>query len=158
MATLECIIGLCLISGRAQRGETYVLGIELIGILSPLRMSDELWGPLVTWIDVSRGCGEDRRVGEGRPASDGLPYSPVRTPKTSRRSRVTDGILPFHTGTTTLSRRCTARSPKAIKTSGRFATKQAATWLTYLAIHRARANGGPSAGGPARSQPSRPTS
>ncbi len=36
VATLECVIGLCLISGRAVRGAVYLLGIQLIGILSPL--------------------------------------------------------------------------------------------------------------------------
>jgi putative oxidoreductase len=36
VATTECIIGLCLISGRAMRGAVYLLGIQLIGILSPL--------------------------------------------------------------------------------------------------------------------------
>lgn len=36
VATLECIIGLCLISGRALRGAVYLLGIQLVGILSPL--------------------------------------------------------------------------------------------------------------------------
>ena len=36
VAALECVIGLCLISGRALRGAVYLLGIQLIGILSPL--------------------------------------------------------------------------------------------------------------------------
>jgi uncharacterized membrane protein YphA (DoxX/SURF4 family) len=36
VATTECIIGLCLISGRAMRGAVYLLGIQLIGILAPL--------------------------------------------------------------------------------------------------------------------------
>ncbi|HEV2769270.1 MAG TPA: DoxX family protein [Solirubrobacteraceae bacterium] len=36
VATLECVIGLCLISGRAVRAAVYLLGVQLIGILSPL--------------------------------------------------------------------------------------------------------------------------
>lgn len=36
VATTECIIGLCLISGRAMRGAVYLLAIQLVGILSPL--------------------------------------------------------------------------------------------------------------------------
>jgi uncharacterized membrane protein YkgB len=36
VATLECVIGLLLISGRAMRGAVYLLGGQLIGILSPL--------------------------------------------------------------------------------------------------------------------------
>jgi uncharacterized membrane protein YphA (DoxX/SURF4 family) len=36
VATLECVIGLCLISGRGVRGAIYLLGVQLIGILSPL--------------------------------------------------------------------------------------------------------------------------
>jgi uncharacterized membrane protein YphA (DoxX/SURF4 family) len=36
VAALECIIGLCLIGGRAMRPAVYLLAIELIGILSPL--------------------------------------------------------------------------------------------------------------------------
>jgi uncharacterized membrane protein YphA (DoxX/SURF4 family) len=36
VAAMECIIGLCLISGRAMRGAISLLGIALIGILSPL--------------------------------------------------------------------------------------------------------------------------
>ncbi len=36
VATLECVIGLCLISGRALRGAVYLLGVQLLGILSPL--------------------------------------------------------------------------------------------------------------------------
>ena len=36
VATLECVIGLCLISGRAVRGAVYLLVIQLVGILSPL--------------------------------------------------------------------------------------------------------------------------
>ncbi len=36
VAMSECIIGLCLISGRALRPAVYLLGIQLIGILSPL--------------------------------------------------------------------------------------------------------------------------
>lgn len=36
VAAMECIIGLCLISGRAMRGAVYLLGVQLIGILSPL--------------------------------------------------------------------------------------------------------------------------
>jgi uncharacterized membrane protein YphA (DoxX/SURF4 family) len=36
VATLECIIGLCLMSGRAVRGAVYLLGVQLVGILSPL--------------------------------------------------------------------------------------------------------------------------
>lgn len=36
VATMESIIGLCLITGRALRGAVYLLGVQLIGILSPL--------------------------------------------------------------------------------------------------------------------------
>jgi uncharacterized membrane protein YphA (DoxX/SURF4 family) len=36
VATLECVIGLCLVSGRALRGAIYLLVVQLIGILSPL--------------------------------------------------------------------------------------------------------------------------
>lgn len=36
IATLECVIGLCLLTGRALRGAIYLLAIQLIGILSPL--------------------------------------------------------------------------------------------------------------------------
>lgn len=36
VATMECVIGLCLISGRAMRGAVYLLIIQLVGILSPL--------------------------------------------------------------------------------------------------------------------------
>jgi len=36
VAASECIIGLCLISGRALRPAVYLLGVQLIGILSPL--------------------------------------------------------------------------------------------------------------------------
>jgi len=36
VATLECVIGLCLITGRAMRAGVYLLAIQLIGILSPL--------------------------------------------------------------------------------------------------------------------------
>lgn len=47
VATLECLIGLSLISGRALRGGVYLLGMQLIGILSPLvLLSDRLFaGP-----------------------------------------------------------------------------------------------------------------
>ncbi|MDQ3851103.1 MAG: DoxX family membrane protein [Actinomycetota bacterium] len=36
IALLECVIGLWLISGRALRGAIYLLGVELVGILSPV--------------------------------------------------------------------------------------------------------------------------
>jgi putative oxidoreductase len=36
VATLECVIGLCLVSGRAMRPAIYLLAMQLIGILSPL--------------------------------------------------------------------------------------------------------------------------
>lgn len=36
VATLECVIGLCLISGRSLRLAVYLLGVQLIGILSPV--------------------------------------------------------------------------------------------------------------------------
>jgi uncharacterized membrane protein YphA (DoxX/SURF4 family) len=36
VATLESVIGLCLITGRAMRGATYLLVIQLVGILSPI--------------------------------------------------------------------------------------------------------------------------
>ncbi len=36
VAALECVIGLCLISGRGLRAAVYMLGVQLIGILSPV--------------------------------------------------------------------------------------------------------------------------
>ncbi|HEX8157791.1 MAG TPA: DoxX family protein [Solirubrobacteraceae bacterium] len=36
VAAVECVIGLCLISGRALRGAIYLLVIQLVGILSPV--------------------------------------------------------------------------------------------------------------------------
>lgn len=36
VAVLECVIGLCLLSGRALRPAVYLLGIQLVGILSPI--------------------------------------------------------------------------------------------------------------------------
>ena len=36
IAALECVIGLWLLSGRALRGVVYLLGIELVGIMSPV--------------------------------------------------------------------------------------------------------------------------
>ncbi len=36
VASLECLIGLCLISGRGLRGAVYLLGVQLVGILSPV--------------------------------------------------------------------------------------------------------------------------
>ena len=36
VATLECVIGVCLISGRALRGTIYLLAIQLVGIMSPV--------------------------------------------------------------------------------------------------------------------------
>lgn len=36
VAVLECLIGVCLISGRALRPAIYLLGMELVGILSPV--------------------------------------------------------------------------------------------------------------------------
>jgi putative oxidoreductase len=36
IATLECVIGLCLITGRGVRSAVYLLTIELVGILSPV--------------------------------------------------------------------------------------------------------------------------
>lgn len=36
IATLECAIGLCLVSGRCVRVAVYLLGIDLVGILSPI--------------------------------------------------------------------------------------------------------------------------
>jgi uncharacterized membrane protein YphA (DoxX/SURF4 family) len=36
VATLETIIGLCLISGRGMRGAIYLLVVQLVGILSPI--------------------------------------------------------------------------------------------------------------------------
>ena len=36
VATMECIIGLCLVTGRAMRGAIYLLSVQLVGILSPL--------------------------------------------------------------------------------------------------------------------------
>jgi putative oxidoreductase len=46
-AVLECVIGLWLLIGRALRGATYLLVIELVGILSPVALlSDRLFsGP-----------------------------------------------------------------------------------------------------------------
>jgi len=36
VATLECLIGVCLISGRALHGTIYLLAIQLVGIMSPV--------------------------------------------------------------------------------------------------------------------------
>jgi len=36
VATLECVIGLCLITGRGVRTAVYLLCVQLIGILSPV--------------------------------------------------------------------------------------------------------------------------
>ena len=36
VAALECVIGLCLISGRGLRAAVYMLSVQLIGILSPV--------------------------------------------------------------------------------------------------------------------------
>lgn len=36
VAAMECAIGLCLIAGRCMRPAVYLLGVQLIGILSPL--------------------------------------------------------------------------------------------------------------------------
>lgn len=36
VATLESVIGLCLILGRGMRAATYLLGMQLVGILSPI--------------------------------------------------------------------------------------------------------------------------
>ena len=36
VATLECVIGLCLLTGRGMRGAVYLLVIQLAGILSPI--------------------------------------------------------------------------------------------------------------------------
>jgi|SRR5215218_3231065 len=36
VATLECVIGLCLISGRGLRAAVYMLSVQLVGILSPI--------------------------------------------------------------------------------------------------------------------------
>jgi uncharacterized membrane protein YphA (DoxX/SURF4 family) len=36
VATLECVIGLCLLSGAAMRPAIYLLVVQLVGILSPL--------------------------------------------------------------------------------------------------------------------------
>lgn len=36
VATLETVVGLWLISGRAQRGAVYLLSVQLVGVLSPL--------------------------------------------------------------------------------------------------------------------------
>ncbi|HWC26974.1 MAG TPA: DoxX family protein [Solirubrobacteraceae bacterium] len=36
VATLECVIGLCLVSGRAGRLAVVLLAVQLVGILSPL--------------------------------------------------------------------------------------------------------------------------
>jgi uncharacterized membrane protein YphA (DoxX/SURF4 family) len=36
VAMMECVIGLLLISGRAMRPAVYLLGVQLVGILSPL--------------------------------------------------------------------------------------------------------------------------
>lgn len=36
VAALECVIGLCLISGRCLRAAVYMLSVQLIGILSPV--------------------------------------------------------------------------------------------------------------------------
>ena len=36
VAALECVIGLCLLTGRAVRAAVYLLSVQLIGILSPV--------------------------------------------------------------------------------------------------------------------------
>ena len=36
VAMLECVIGLCLLSGRGMRGAVYLLAIQMVGILSPV--------------------------------------------------------------------------------------------------------------------------
>jgi uncharacterized membrane protein YphA (DoxX/SURF4 family) len=36
VATIECVIGLCLLSGRGMRAIVYVLSVQLIGMLSPV--------------------------------------------------------------------------------------------------------------------------
>jgi uncharacterized membrane protein YphA (DoxX/SURF4 family) len=36
VATLECLIGLCLITGRGVRAAVYMLSVQLVGILSPV--------------------------------------------------------------------------------------------------------------------------
>lgn len=36
VAALECVIGLCLITGRALRAAVCLLGVQLVGILSPV--------------------------------------------------------------------------------------------------------------------------
>lgn len=36
LAMLECVIGLCLISGRGMRGAVYMLAVMLFGVLSPI--------------------------------------------------------------------------------------------------------------------------
>jgi len=36
VAALECVIGLCLLSGRALRSTIYLLGFQMVGILSPV--------------------------------------------------------------------------------------------------------------------------
>lgn len=38
VGVLECVIGICLIHGRALRGTIYLLGIQLVGALSPLAL------------------------------------------------------------------------------------------------------------------------
>ena len=36
VAAMECAIGLCLTAGRCMQPAVYLLGVQLIGILSPL--------------------------------------------------------------------------------------------------------------------------
>lgn len=47
IATLECFIGICMLSGRFMRVAIWLLVIQLIGILSPLvLLADRLFaGP-----------------------------------------------------------------------------------------------------------------
>jgi hypothetical protein len=53
VATLECFIGLCLLSGRGMRVAIWLLAIQLIGILSPLvLLPDRLFNGLAPTLEA----------------------------------------------------------------------------------------------------------
>jgi len=53
VATLECFIGLCLVSGHGMRLAIWLLAIQLVGILSPLLLlSDRLFAGLAPTLEA----------------------------------------------------------------------------------------------------------
>lgn len=53
VATLECFIGLCLLSGRGMRLAIWLLAVQLVGILSPLLLlSDRLFAGLAPTLEA----------------------------------------------------------------------------------------------------------